>query len=242
MGTRVAALAVALTVAVGTLSRLLASRGDRSPEPVVANSDTAPAPNPQPPEKGLRSDIVVPAIVALATALLANAGVVLGILSGYVPGLRPELPPADLTATISNLEIENRNVAWSDYVLDAALELQGSGRPINLSQGGEYIGHVVGFDMDLQGLEGDPVVVKWTMYNARNAELFPPFYKMTSQTAFESITPRSDRTHIRVRVWVPVPVVTDPVGFKIDVYDKKGGGRLASFKVDDLTLSASSEL
>ena len=233
---RGSALAAALTLVIGTVWGVMASFRGRRQRLTTANPNPGSQTTEHQREDKPRSEILVPALVSLITTLLANVGVVSSLAFGFWPGLKPETPPPDLSAKISNLEIENTNVGFADYLLDEQLNLPATGESADQLQ--EYLGHVVSFDMDLKGMESDPVVVKWTMYNAQTRELFPPFFGLTSQIAFDSIIPRSESTHVRVRIWVPIPNTPPvPVGFRVDVYDKEGGGRLASYKTDKLTLT-----
>ena len=146
----------------------------------------------QAPETSPAGDRGAGALLKLIAAVVTVSSSVVALLFLLWPQLRPEEPPKEGTATLSQLTLEP-NVTRA-YFLTRIGEGMASYTNAELARRGAFLD----FHMEISGFKGDRLPLRWRLYDASNG-------KPISQETGLTITP--DRTKVagNQQFFVPFP-------------------------------------
>jgi hypothetical protein len=167
-------------------------------------------------ESGKFSLKTVSTIVAIIGGCLGIAGTCLGIVFLLRPSLKPDEPPVEMGATISDISVEY-NISFEDYLSSngAAWNISPAGyTPQELSE----IGNVVNFTLEIRGYKDKVCPLQWSLFNADTNSRVP---EMTAMFWAE-IIPLAGVDRISEAIWVPYPPNDGDFFVRLEILDYKG--------------------
>jgi hypothetical protein len=151
----------------------------------------------------------VPVVVRGVVGAVGFTATLVGLIFVLWPSLKPEPPPADRGATLSNAQVEP-GMTFGEY-LD---RIGQSRRPYNrpeLAQHGAY----VEFDFVVRGYNHKPLPLGWQLLDARSG------VQLSAERALR-VTPRADRDAGSWNVWIPLKRAARRMYAQIALYNSAG--------------------
>jgi hypothetical protein len=137
-------------------------------------------------------------LVTIGTAI----GMIFTVVAWLFPSVQTPPPATEGGATLSNLEVV-RTVTLGEY-------LRWPGMPANV-QGSQVseerrrrLGNIIRFDLELRGLAGESVSLKWSVFDADTGK---PVGGLTEQPAWPQnyVQPQHNVSRNQFETWVPFP-------------------------------------
>jgi hypothetical protein len=133
----------------------------------------------------------LPGVVRAIVGAVGFAATVIGLVFVLWPSLKPEPPPADQGATLSNAQVEP-GMTFAAY-LDRIGQSRGSLDRATLDERGAFIE----FDFVVRGFKGKHLPLGWQLLDASSGV-------QLGQDRALRVTPRADRDSGVWRVWIPL--------------------------------------
>jgi hypothetical protein len=151
----------------------------------------------------------VPVVIRSVVGAVGFAATVIGLIFVLWPPLKPDPPPADRGATLSNAQVEP-GMTFGEYLDRIPLSRRPYG-PAELAQRGAY----VEFDFSVRGYKGKRLPLRSQLIDAhRGVQL--------SQSAALRVTPRADKDAGNWFVWIPIPHPARRMYVQIQLYNDAG--------------------
>jgi hypothetical protein len=151
----------------------------------------------------------VPRVVRGIAGAVGFAATVIGLIFVLWPSLKPEGPPAEQGATLSNAQVDT-GMTFGEY-LD---RIEQSRRPFErsaLAQRGAF----VEFDFAVRGYKDKHLPLGWQLLDARSGA-------QLDQSRALRVTPRADRDAGAWNVWIPLRRSARRVYAQIALYNASG--------------------
>jgi hypothetical protein len=151
----------------------------------------------------------VPGVARAIVGAVGFAATVIGLVFVLWPSLKPEPPPADQGAALSNAQVEP-GMTFAAY-LDRISQSRGSLDRATLDERGAF----VEFDFSVRGFKDKHLPLGWQLLDARDGV-------QLAQDRALRVTPRADRDSGVWNVWIPLRHKARRMYAQIALYNLKG--------------------
>jgi hypothetical protein len=151
----------------------------------------------------------LPGVARAIVGAVGFAATVIGLVFVLWPSLKPEPPPADQGATLSNAQVEP-GMTFGAY-LDRIGQSRGSLDRATLAQRGAF----VEFDFAVRGYKDKHLPLGWQLLDARSGAQLGADRKLR-------VTPHADRDSGAWNVWIPLQHKARRMYAQIALYNLSG--------------------